>query len=82
MNKVIKVDDSVVIPGKKLVPRLAVGCLVFAAVMGFGTFFIAQWISPFLKKRNDQYLQQKHITDEKMKPPASSMLDDSVSVGQ
>jgi len=82
MKDVIKVDDSTSIAGKKLVPRLAVGCLIFAAVMGFGTFFLAQMMSPYLKKRNDQYLQKQHLTDEKGKPPPSSMLDDSVSLGK
>lgn len=37
-------DQSV--QGKKFLPLLAVGCLVFAAVMGFGTYFVANLFIP------------------------------------
>ena len=37
------------IPGKKLLPMLAIGCLVFCLVLGFGTFFIAKWTTPFFE---------------------------------
>ena len=45
------------ISGKRLLPGLAVGCLVFAAAMGFGVFFIAQVWTPYLKQKNAEYLR-------------------------
>jgi hypothetical protein len=38
------------IPGKKLLPILGAGCLVFCVVLGFGTFFIAKWTTPFFER--------------------------------
>lgn len=45
------------IPGKRLLPRLAIGCLLFAAIMGFGTYWIANLMTPVLRKRNEEYLR-------------------------
>lgn len=52
-----RVVDNSSVPGKKLLPRLAVGCLLFAAIMGFGTYLIAKAMTPWLEKRNADYLK-------------------------
>jgi len=36
--------------GKKLILVLGVGAVVFTAVMGYGTYFLAQWMTPRLEK--------------------------------
>jgi hypothetical protein len=43
------------VSGKALLPRLAVGCLLFAVVMSAGVYAFAQWTTPFfaeLAKKN------------------------------
>ncbi|AIE85407.1 hypothetical protein [Fimbriimonas ginsengisoli] len=53
-------DSPPPISGKRFVPQLAVGCLLFAAIMGFGTYFLAQLMTPGLKKKNAEYLKTHH----------------------
>jgi len=36
-----------VVDGKSLLPKLAVGCLVFAVIMSAGVYFFAQATTPF-----------------------------------
>ena len=55
------------ISGKKFVPMAAVGCLVFAAVLGFGTYLLGVWTTPLLKKRTEDYLKHN-------KPPKSAAV--------
>jgi hypothetical protein len=38
------------IPGKKLLPLLGLGCLLFCFVLGFGTVFVAKWTTPFFER--------------------------------
>lgn len=38
------------VSGKRLIPALAVGCLIFAVVMGFGTYLVARIATPFFEK--------------------------------
>ncbi len=60
---VAKLDNQSYIPGKQLLPRLAVGCLVFAAGMGFGTYFLAQMMTPYLRHKNEEYLRTHRPPD-------------------
>lgn len=62
-------DNNSSIPGKRLLPRLAVGCLVFAAIMGFGTFLLGQMMTPYLKKKNDQYMHERQLQQQQGKTP-------------
>ncbi|CAN5621044.1 hypothetical protein BH11ARM2_BH11ARM2_35080 [soil metagenome] len=39
------------VSGKRFVPALFLGVVVFAAVMGFGTWWLAQSTTPWLKAR-------------------------------
>ncbi len=38
------------IPGKKLLPMLGAGCLLFCLVLGFGTFYLAKWTTPYFER--------------------------------
>ena len=43
------------VSGKKLVPALAIGCLLFALFMGFGTWGFAKLTTPyFIKMEKDR----------------------------
>ena len=61
-------DESSGIPGKRLLPQLGVGCLLFAALMGFGTYYIGQLMIPGAKKANEEYMRTHPIKDEGTAP--------------
>ena len=44
--------------GKRLVPGLAVGCVVFAIVGLLGTFLLAKLLSPLLPGSRAEYARQ------------------------
>jgi len=50
------------INGKKLILICGFGSIVFAAVMGFGTYFAAQLMTPFLQKHSSVSAQKTKIT--------------------
>ncbi len=50
--------EGKVFNGKRLVPQLAVGCVVFAIVGLVGTFLLAKWFSPFLHGTREEYARQ------------------------
>ena len=49
---VANVNTTKTINGKKLVLILGVGSVLFTIVMGFGTFFLAKVMTPFLQKHS------------------------------
>jgi hypothetical protein len=71
IDNVAKANETPPIPGKRLIPQLAIGCLLFAAVMGFGTYFVAQLMTPGLKKRNDEYMKTHRPKDIGQVPPTA-----------
>jgi hypothetical protein len=42
------------VSGKKLLPMLTVGCLIFTVVMFAGTFLFAKLTTPYFEKRAKQ----------------------------
>jgi hypothetical protein len=42
------------IPGKRLVPRLAIGCVLFALLGLLGTFAIANLLKPFFQGKAEE----------------------------
>ena len=59
MNQDMKPTRTATIPGKVLLPRLAVGCLLFAGLMGLGTYMIAQWTTPYFEKKAAEHLKEQ-----------------------
>jgi hypothetical protein len=59
------------ISGKRLLPGLVVGCLLFSVIMGFGTYFVAQAVTPYLKKKNSDYLKTHKAPEAVPSPPAT-----------
>jgi hypothetical protein len=45
------------VEGRRLFPRLVIGCLLFAAVMGFGIYGLGRVLTPYLRHKNDEYLR-------------------------
>jgi len=66
---VARVETDPGIPGKKLLPQLGIGCLVFGALMGFGTYGIARLWTPYLAKKNAEYLKTHHAPNLPKAPP-------------
>ena len=46
------------LPGKRLVPQLAVGCFVIAIVGVLGTYLLGNALQPFFKHRREDLAQQ------------------------
>jgi CHASE3 domain sensor protein len=56
--------------GKRFVFLLFLGLVVFAAVMGFGTFWIANLMTPGLRARNEEAQRRANAERAgKMPPP-------------
>lgn len=55
----MKPAESQGIPGRILLPRLAIGCLLFAGIMGVGTYMIAQWTTPYFLKKAAEHLKEQ-----------------------
>jgi hypothetical protein len=55
------------INGKRLILILGVGSVLFAAIMGFGTYFVAQLITPLLQKHPAEKPRIQYLKPEK--PP-------------
>lgn len=49
------------IPGKVFVWLLFGGFGLFAAIMGFGTYYIGKAMTPGLVKQNAERMHQKHL---------------------
>lgn len=64
MSEDAEAAESAVVPGDKLVPRLAIGCLAFVIVMGAGTYLGARWLEPYFQHRNEAQ-QEKETALEK-----------------
>jgi len=62
---VAKADMEKYVSGKRFLPVLGVGCLLFAAVMGFGTYSCANVMTPWLKKRNAEAQQRAKAEQQK-----------------
>ena len=52
------VDPVKPINGKKLILTLGVGAVVFTAVMGFGTYWLANKMTPILERNAPKYPSQ------------------------
>lgn len=70
-----KANPTRPIPGKRLLPQLAVGCLLFAALMGYGTYALANLATPYLKKRNEEYMKE-HRHPKAIAEPAPAAKPD------
>jgi hypothetical protein len=44
--------------GKRLVPQLAVGCVLFALIGLFGTFLLANALQPYFKGKRTELAKQ------------------------
>ena len=51
--------------GKRLVPQLMVGCVVFAVVGLLGTFFLAKLLSPLLHGSRTEFARQAQEREAK-----------------
>jgi len=49
-NRGVDFSNGPTVSGKRFLPMISVGCLVFCVVLGFGTYFLAQWTTPFFEK--------------------------------
>ena len=58
------------INGKKVILVCGIGAVVFTIVMGFGTYFLAQIMTPFLEKR--AAISKTKTTDPASLPQAGS----------
>jgi hypothetical protein len=57
------------VSGKKLIPQLAIGCLLFAALMGFGTVLFAKMTTPYFEKLSrDSRAKLEHDQAQGHKP--------------
>lgn len=59
------------INGKKLVLALGLGSVLFTAVMGFGTYLLAQVMTPLLQKHSPSGTTQGAIPVESHKKPSN-----------
>lgn len=66
----VTVQDQSAVSGKRLIPQLAVGCLLFAALLGFGTYFLGKLTTPYFIKKNEEYLRTH-------RPPANEQVPTS-----
>jgi len=65
IGTVANVNAPKTINGKKLILILGVGSVLFTAVMGYGTFFLAKFMTPFLQKHSAPVSQSKSAPIDK-----------------
>jgi len=62
------VNNNPGIPGKKFVPLVGIGFLLFTIFMGLGTYYFAQITQPYFeRKAKEDRLSGKWVNDTKRK---------------
>ena len=64
IGAVANADPIKPINGKRLILILGVGAFIFTVVMGFGTYALAQLMTPMLKKNAPKVAGQRPITTD------------------